>query len=297
MEKWNPMKNSLFKMINTLIILLLTFGAFADNGKPDLWQFEKSGVKNYLFGSIHLGSDDMYPLSKTVKRAYKATDELVVEFDFRPEDGAKMIALFQKYGFDRQSTLESRLSHKGKEIYKSYCVKHALPCKQFAPYKAWFLSIQVMAKKLHDLGYREELGIDKHFLEQAHEMNKSVFSLESPEMQFSMLANFTNQQQEAMLIQMLESDDKQFTDMFDAWKTGNDGALIRMLKKDIDKPGMKDMYKQMLDDRNFNMVDNIEKQNKTGKSLFVVVGAGHIIGQKGLVNLLRDKGYQLTQLQ
>lgn len=54
----------------TAVFALMTASVSADNGKPDLWKVEKGGKSSYLFGSIHLGSQDMYPLSKAVQDAY-----------------------------------------------------------------------------------------------------------------------------------------------------------------------------------------------------------------------------------
>ena len=64
--------------------LLVPCNLLADDGKPDLWKIEKNGNTSYLFGSIHLGTKDMYPLSDAVKNAYKSTDNLVVEVDSNP---------------------------------------------------------------------------------------------------------------------------------------------------------------------------------------------------------------------
>ena len=284
---------SLFGIATTLTSSFVS----ADNGKPDLWKVEKDGKSSYLFGSIHLGSQDMYPLSKAVKDAYTNSDNLVVEIDLKPGDEAKMQPLVQELGLNMTAPLESRLSPKTLAIYKQACTQKSLPCEQFAPFEAWLLSLQLSVMKIQQLGYKEELGIDKHFLSMAHKSNKKVISLETADAQLRMLGGFNQKQQELMLVQSLEATNEEVNQLFKAWKVGDDEALVKMFKKDIEKAEAKVIYKTMITDRNHAMAKGIKQELIAGKSLFVVVGAGHIVGETGLVNLLKKDGYKLSQLQ
>lgn len=291
------MKRLLVKSLALTASLLLTGHLMADNGKPDLWKVEQNGNASYIFGSIHLGSEDMYPLSKAVKGAYNNTNTLVVEIDLKPGDEVKMVPLVQKYGLDLAVPLEKRLSTKTLAIYKKVCMEKSLPCEQFAPFKAWLLSAQLSVMSMQQLGYKEGLGIDKHFLALAHQSKKDVISLETAESQFQVLGGFNQQQQEMMLVESLQAKKEDFVGLFNAWKTGDDKSLISMFLKDIDRPGAREMYNALFDDRNFKMVAKIAKNISANKSLFVVVGAGHVVGKNGLVDLLTKKGFKLTQIQ
>ena len=74
-------------------------------------------------------------------------------------------------------------------------------------------------------------------------------------------------------------------------------AMLTMFQADFEQPGAKEMYTALFDDRNINMTRQISENIKAAKSLFVVVGAGHIIGEKGIVELLRKEGFKLVQIQ
>jgi len=288
------------KLLTTLLATVFTITSgfvAADNGKPDLWKVEKNGNSSYLFGSIHLGSNDMYPLSKAVKDAYADAQNLVVEIDLKPSDEEKLAPLVQQLGVNMSSPIESRLSPKTLAIYQKVCAEKSLPCAQFAPFEAWLLSLQLSMMTIQQLGYKAELGIDKHFLELAHKANKTVISLETADAQLKMLSGFDQQQQELMLIQSLQATKEEAESLFQAWKTGDDAIMIQLFQKDIDKSGAKGIYKTMITDRNIHMANKIKQEFDAKKSLFVVVGAGHIVGEKGLVDLLKKDGYQLTQIQ
>lgn len=291
------MSLSLFKYIIISILLLSTNNLFADNGQPDLWQVDKNGNTSYLFGSIHLGSNDMYPLSDAVYKAYSSTEHLMVEIDLTPEEEAKMSALVQKYGFNPTVPLEKRLSPEGLVMYKKACLEKSLPCKQFSTYQAWFLSVQLSLISMQKLGYQDELGIDKHFLKKAHQANRNVISLESAESQFRLLGGFDQMQQETMLLQSLYATKQDFIGLFEAWKSGDDDSMLAMHQADFEQPSENAMYKALFDDRNIDMTAKILENIRANKSLFVVVGAGHVIGEKGIVELLRKEGFKLVQIQ
>jgi uncharacterized protein len=297
LNQGKQMNKSIALGLLSAIIVLISNSVSADNGKPDLWKVEKGGKSSYLFGSIHLGSQDMYPLSKKVKEAYAQAENLVVEIDLKPGDEQKLVPLIQQLGVDMTSPLESRLSPKTLAVYKKACTEKTLPCAQFAPLKAWFLSLQLQMMLIQQLGYKEELGIDKHFLELARKTGKNVIGLETADSQLKMLSGFNQQQQELMLVQSLEASKEEMESLFKAWKTGDDAAIVKLFAKDIDKAGAQEIYDVMITERNIEMAKNIQALLAQDKSLFVVVGAGHIVGELGLVDLLTKVGYKLTQLQ
>jgi len=283
-----------------LLILSFTFSVssvLADNGKPDLWSFEKDGKLSYLFGSIHLGLEDMYPLSDAVNKAYNSVDALTVEFDFKPEDQVKMLPLITQYGVDRTSQLEQRLSPKTRAVYQKACKEQQLPCEQFAPLKPWLASLQIAIMNVKKLGYKAELGIDQHFMSMAHAENKPVISLESMDSQIQMLVGLTEAQQELMLVQTLEETGDFLKELLTAWKTGDDSTMSKLLTSDMDNPDAQLMHKAIFDDRNVAMANGVMTQIEQGKTLLVVVGAGHIIGENGIVELLKKNGYRVKQVQ
>ncbi len=277
--------------------VLLANLSFADNGKPDLWKIQKNGTTSYLFGSIHMGSEDMYPLSDAVQQAYASTKHLAVEIDIIPGEEMKLVPLIQKYGLNMTVPLEKRLSASGLAIYKKACKEQSLPCLQFSVYRGWMASAQLSVIQMQKLGYQEALGIDKHFLTLAHKSKKSIISLETPELQFSLLGGFDQALQELMLIQALQAKNEDYTDLFNAWKTGDDQKLIALFQKGAEDPAVQAMYLKLFDQRNFKMADKITENSASKQSLFVVVGAGHMIGKNGLVNLLAKKGFKVTQIQ
>jgi len=289
--------NNIIKLLVITSLIFSSASIVADNGKPDLWKVESKESTSYLFGSIHLGSKDMYPLSDIVNKSYNEADNLVVEINLKPGDEVKMAPMVLKHGFNFLVPLEQRLSAEGLAVYQTVCKEKELPCTSFSSYDAWLLSVQLSVSMMQQLGYQEELGIDKHFLKLAHQSNKKVINLETALQQFKMISGFNLKQQEIMLVQSLLATDKEIDQLFAAWKTGDDKAMIEMFSKGSEQAEIRDMNKALFDDRNIKMTEKISDHMKENKTLFVVVGAGHIVGDMGIVELLRKKGHKVTQIQ
>ena len=85
--------------------------------------------------------------------------------------------------------------------------------------------------------------------------------------------------------------------MFTAWKCGDIDKMGKIITKEFDRfPEASSIYERIFIQRNKNMASKLDGLLKTPYNYFIVVGAGHLVGDKGLIQLLREKGYSLKQL-
>ena len=77
---------------------------------------------------------------------------------------------------------------------------------------------------------------------------------------------------------------------------GDTGTVASLISKDEQEKGMSPVYEKILYERNRNMADKVGEFLKSGKTSFVGVGAGHLVGEKGIIHILRERGYQVQQL-
>ncbi len=164
--------------------------------------------------------------------------------------------------------------------------------------KPWVAAIAVIAFASKAAGEEPELGIDMHFLNEVKEPQR-IDELESADFQMSVLSSASEQEQEEMLAASLKQADK-FKDMVQkmqrAYVSGDTESLEKLVKEE-DESGPKSLMKKLLDDRNVTMAQRVEQYLKGKDTSFVVVGAGHIIGNKGIVKLLEAKGYHVERAQ
>jgi uncharacterized protein YbaP (TraB family) len=129
---------------------------------------------------------------------------------------------------------------------------------------------------------------------------KEILELEGIEFQLKLFESFSKEETEKFLLStVLEADQigKEMDKMIQAWLDGDTGVMEQLMTEDVKQfPELKDFYNRLIDIRNAGMVEKITSYLEQGKKIFVVVGAAHMIGQKGIVQLLKNKGYKIEQL-
>ena len=136
-----------------------------------------------------------------------------------------------------------------------------------------------------------------HFLNESKPPQR-IDELETMESQLSIFAEASEEEQQSMLASILKKGDKT-KDMIKrtqaAYVAGDPDALQKVMDEQ-DDVGSKNLEKKLLDDRNVIMTGKMEEYLKGKDPIFVVVGAAHIIGDKGIAKQLRDKGYKVDQV-
>lgn len=271
----------------------------AEGSKGFLWKTRKGKNTIYLLGSVHFGTKDIYPLSKEILEAFEESDYLVVESDNTNSKEAE-IALFleknAKYSEDDDSlkeNLSTELYIKVDEALQSFHLK----VEHFNQFKPWYILFMLQTMKIQELGYDGYLGIDQYFLNNVRD-NMGVLELEDSMVYTNLFSNLTEDVQMDLLKATVENLDKaemEMAQIMTAWKTGNWSSFITL---DNDFLGDHEEFNKVLvNNRNIGMVEKIEEylNSQDGKTYFVVVGAGHFVGEMGIIHLLQEKGYEVNK--
>ena len=265
--------------------------------KSCLWVVETTSNQVFLMGSLHVLKSSAYPLAAEIDRAYASSQRLVFETDIgammEPAIQAKMMELgvypegqdlFQNISETTRKNLEEKLQSLG--LHLAY----------FSRFKPWFLAVTLTTLELQRLGFNPLYGIDLHFYTKAKADEKELAYLESVEYQLNLLGKMNAQDQKSFLTQTLkdlEISAQLADDMMTAWQNGDADDLYALLSKSFeDHPGIED---RLLTRRNKDWIQQIETMLKEPKNTMVIVGAGHLIGPEGLVELLKQKGYDVKQ--
>ena len=294
--------------IHAVLILLLAFLGVAQaqqaapaQPKPRrflMWKATSPTATVYLVGSIHLGDSSMYPLPKEVESAFAAAKVLAVEINIKNADQAKMMGLLQKAGFyTGDDSLTKHLSKETQAALEDYCTRHNVPRMGMEQLKPWVVAITIAAMAWQQAGEDPSLGIDLHFLNEIKPPQR-IDELETMESQLAIFAEASEEEQQSMLASILKKGDK-IKDMIKrtqaAYMAGDPDALQKVMDEQ-DDVGSKNLEKKLLDDRNVVMTGKMEEYLKGKDPIFVVVGAAHIIGDKGIAKQLREKGYKVDQV-
>ena len=289
-----------------LVLLALVGAAQAQQAAPAqpkprrflMWKAASPTATVYLVGSIHLGDSSMYPLPKEVESAFAAAKVLAVEINIKNADQAKMIGLIQKYGlYTGDDSLTRHLSKETQTALDDYCARHNVPRQGMEQLKPWVVAVTIAAMAWQQAGEDPSLGIDMHFLDESKPPQR-IDELETMESQLAIFAEATEEEQQSMLAATLKQGDKT-KDIIKrtqaAYVAGDPDALQKVMDEQDDL-GSKSLEKKLLDDRNVAMTAKMEEYLKGKEPIFVVVGAAHIIGDKGIAKQLHDKGYKVDQV-
>ena len=164
--------------------------------------------------------------------------------------------------------------------------------------KPGILIMTLTAAQMMQLGLNADDGIDIHFIHRAETQKKPVLELETIQQQLNLLLKIADGD---LLIQEALNDfdqtDGLLHSLVQSWKQGDEKQLNTILFDDVlaQHPSYLPLYDELFFKRNRGMAEKIEGYLKTDKRYFVVVGAGHLIGDKSVVALLNRKGYKAAR--
>jgi len=306
------------KSLNTkkYLLILFTFAVANCNfiyANPTslLWEVKpKSDTTKvaYLLGSVHIAPPEMYPLHPVIMDAWKKCNALAVELNIMDLDASslmgdmtiifKFISLTEKLS----DKLPNDLYLKVKEAF----LKNEIPeevIDMMTPLGASiFLGLGDLSSMLLDINEADSpIGIDMFFLMKAKDENKPIFELETIATQIAALESINDNIVPYLQSQIknMDNPDADINSLFTAWKNGDADAIERMINiPPTDNKAINDkIMNAMLYDRNISMAKKIEEYLTDIKTFFIVVGAGHYVGDKSIIDILQKTGkYHIKRL-
>ena len=286
-------------MRKTLFITLLSCIIFTNSfAQTSVWKVtNKKGNTIYIGGTVHLLSPKDYPLPKEFNIAYNDSELLAIEADIdQLENPAIAQKMMGKIMYQDERTLSTVLNKPVYEMLKKECAKFNLPLANLDKLKPSMVIVTLTGMKMKTSGITSE-GVDKHFLDKAKKDKKGVLFLESVDSQLNLLATMGDGNENNFVKKSLNelSETETLMDgLISDWRKGEKkvmGKQIKEMKRDYPK-----LHKDLLVNRNNNWMPVIDNYLSTKKTELVLMGALHLHGKDGILNLLKKKGYKLKQL-
>ena len=285
------------------IILFLLSSVHAENVSPSqkgfLWKVQSKTNTAYIAGSIHAYKSELFPLPKNMEDAFDKSDVLAVEANINEIKPESIMTMINGAFYQDGSTLENHLSKENYDITLKKLNELNLSPELFKNTKPWFIALTLTSVELLKLGLDPEHGIDKYFLKKA-ENKKKIKELESIDYQVNLLNSFSDAEQELFLVSAfsdLELLKGEINEILKAWNQGDTKTMESFVSKSLqDDDRMLPVYEKLIFERNKNMASKIEGYLKTEEHYFVVVGAAHLVGKDGIIEILKKKGYLVEQL-
>ncbi len=284
--------------------LLLSAAAYAQAPKAAqapkkcfMWKAVNGTNVVYLVGSIHVASKEMYPLPKVMEDAFNRSKVLVVEVDMTNIDQPEMAQTVMKDGmYTGDDTLWQHINDKTAAKVKKFFAANGLPVEVAGKMKPWMVGAMASVLPFQKAGMDPNLGIDMHFMNKA-KGHKKIEQVETVEFQLKLLSTVPEKLTDIYLTSALgevEKEQENATNIEKLWLSGNAKALDEATSGSPKE--LIPMERAMREDRNPHMADVAEKYLKGGGPCFFVVGAAHLIGDEGVIALLKGRGYNVFQV-
>lgn len=254
-----------------------------------------NGATVYLLGSVHLLSAEAGKLPPEVDSAFAHARSVTFETSL---DSVQMRAqeLVAKGRYTGGATLRSSLAPAAAAKVDSILHGYGIGIDQVAPFKPWFVSLLMTQLVIQKANFQAQYGVDMQLNARAKAANKPVHGLESVDFQMNLFDTLSPADQESMLLAAKAPDEsaKELMSIKDAWLAGDVAKLDSlMIESNTESPGV---TKVLLTDRNASWIPKLEEMLKGTDDALVVVGAAHLVGKQGVVELLKAKGYTVEQL-
>jgi uncharacterized protein YbaP (TraB family) len=275
----------------------VSLGARAEPAHHILWEVKGKHNTVYLLGSVHMLKAGDSALPAEAMHAYAASKILVMELDL---NGAGADSLLDSSGelesLPEGQTLASVI---GPQLYAKLMARTqplGLGPEVMDHFQPWFAALMLQQLELAQSGFDSAAGVDEQFALLAQEDQKPIIGLETIDEQLGFFAHLSLEQQREFLRTTLEdsaSVQSETDAVVRAWQHGDTAKLEQLLREGTNESP--ELYRLLTTERNRRWLPKITQLLSADDNYLVIVGALHLIGHDGVIDLLQRQGYTAVQ--
>ena len=291
-----PMESILrFCAVSVCMAVLSISPAIADTS---VWSVRSGDNVIYLGGTVHLLRPGDYPLPDEFEEAYQASSELYCETDIAAmSDLLVQAQMLQQLTYSDDRSLRTVLSDEAYTALSAYTQTAGLPIVMLEKFKPGLLISTLQILVFQSMGFTPQ-GVDAFFHTRAVADGKAEGQLETVQEQIGFIAAMgEGNDSEFILLSLkdLTETGNVIDGMIGAWRSGDAQGLSELFVEDM-KVEAPALYDTLLLERNLKWIPQINRMLQDADTEFVLVGAAHIVGENGLLDLLSQEGYEINQL-
>ncbi|HLJ38764.1 MAG TPA: TraB/GumN family protein [Steroidobacteraceae bacterium] len=258
------------------LLALCLLGSLSAQAASPVWAIRGTHNTVYLAGSIHLLRAGDAELPAAMSRAYADSSRLVMEIDLARHEPLELAQSMLRHGLLPAATSLAEVV--GPTRYQRLSTAAAalgLPAGALDRETPWMVGLQLTELQYMRLGFDPEQGVELQLVRQALADHKPTGGLESIDDELAVFETLTRE-------------------VLEAWRHGDSQRLGSLLAREYDS--FPTLYRALVTDRNRRWLPQIERLLKEKEDCLVVVGALHLIGEGGLLELLRRDGVAAEQM-
>lgn len=261
-----------------------------------LWRISGKGLArpSYLFGTMHILCADDASLSDSLKKVIADCDQVYFEIDL--SDMNALMSSMKYMQMSDSKKLSDLLTEQDYAKVKAYFGQHAamLPFGMLERFKPMLISSLIEEESL---SCKATDGMEMMIMKEMHQYHKPVKGLETVEFQAGLFDSIPYDKQAKDLVNYIDSVDeykKMTLELATVYKQQDLDQIDELSRKG--DPGLNGYMDLLLYDRNRKWAKTLDTL-LPGKSLLIAVGAAHLPGKDGVIDLLRKKGYTLDPVK
>lgn len=274
-----------------LLALGLLGGLTAEAASP-VWVLRGENNTVYLAGSIHLLRPDDAQLPEAFERAYADAEAVVMEIDLDDLDEAQIQRwMIERGTFPEGQTLRQVLGEARHRDLAAALAPLGLPVEAMQQLEPWTIALTLTQLQLIRLGFDPESGVENQLERRARGDRKEILGLETLEEQLGLLDELSYEEQVRFLeltVAELRDIGEQVDELLAAWRSGDIERLSSLLGEEYRK--FPRLYEALVSARNARWMPRVEGLLRENRDYLVVVGALHLVGRDGLLELARRRG-------
>ncbi|MTV39094.1 TraB/GumN family protein [Duganella radicis] len=265
-----------------------------------LFKVQQGAHTLYLFGTIHVGSKDFYPLEPRLAGLLKKAPVLALEID-PLGDPQKLARAVQQHGLTNKGM--QGMTPAWRQRLDRLLRQYNIEPETVAAMKPWLLASLLTVSEFAAQGYEASLAVDAHLSKQAHAAGQKIVELESADSQMALFDKMTPADQLLFLQEAIagiedKEQAKQAREIADAWRHADIAALDALaLKAEQDDTFSGRFVQQvLLEGRNPALADGMVKLIARENNSVAAIGVLHLVGKTSVPELLRKRGLTVERI-
>ena len=262
----------------------------------------------YIFGSMHFGRSQWYPLHPVVEEAMRRSDAFAFETDITPEAQGTIASEILEYMMLDNTTLseflEEDVFNQMMEAVETYGVSYS-SIRQFTP---WVIGVFLAEIAYHRVGITSTYGIDFYVMGFAQAHGLPILYLNPIEHEMNLAFNLTDEMQHyaALGIESLEVTIEYVEMLVHAYETQDIEQITAMVREGMVSGETPNPLEEYLIDviiiqRSIEFAQEIIRlleQTEEPTTFFVTMGIGHMVGDDygNVFNYLLDAGFEVVPM-
>lgn len=281
------------KTIRIVIGMLLVISGWtvqAQTGsKSLLWKVEGDNIQtSYLYGTIHLLPQDAFEIKEKVTDAFNSSEQIVLEIDM--DDPSMQMKLMQNAAMKGGTTLDQVFSEEDyKAVSDALKETMGIGLEVVNTMKPFMIASMLIGNLIEGTPASYELS----FMQMAKEKELEILGLETIEDQMAVFDKIPYEEQAKDVVGMVRNQEETKQEFAEMVKAYNNEDIDQLYDIIDDYADTATEMEELIINRNQNWIPVIGELAKEKVSFFGV-GAAHLGGEQGVINLLKEAGYTVS---